>query len=458
MQNTNTATSGQTGPDLNKELILIALDALFDSDRVQEFAECRDFVIQAYGEQAFQDWKGHRKKKQAEENSEPVSDDGSKLISIGELLAFNRHQDPDNMIGNRWLCKGGSLVIQGPTGVGKSSLLMQLAITFALGKPLFRDLRPLRPFKFLIIQAENDKGDLAEPFQDITSEMQSKGFMESGDMEKLKQNLIFYGQASARGEAFVEFARKKIEEHQPDIVIADPLLSYVGGNFLQQETASNFLRGWLNPLLQKTGVLWIWIHHTGKPPSDRKGNEQSREDKKYSGLNSSELNNWAREIATLTDLGDENYELDFGKRWKRTGFVDEAGSAVCSVSLKHGKENIVWHRSPGKVTKGDVKDENGKKLVLDFVTKWEVATLGFLKAHAKKTEGLAINTVGAIAEQLVEERKIYQHLIKIAGKAGPPETVFSTLPNIMDAQIELNARLKKSKKQDSHDSHGESFV
>jgi RecA-family ATPase len=75
---------------------------------------------------------------------------------------------------------------------------MQLAITFALGKPLFRDLRPLRPFKFLIIQAENDKGDLAEPFQDITSEMQSKGFMESGDMEKLKQNLIFYGQASAR--------------------------------------------------------------------------------------------------------------------------------------------------------------------------------------------------------------------------------------------------------------------
>ena len=200
------------------------------------------------------------------------------------------------------------------------------------------------------------------------------------------------------------------------------------------------------------------ISQTGKPPSDRKGNEQSREDKKYSGLNSSELNNWAREIATLTDLGDENYELDFGKRWKRTGFVDEAGSAVCSVSLKHGKENIVWHRSPGKVTKGDVKDENGKKLVLDFVTKWEVATLGFLKAHAKKTEGPAINTVGAIAEQLVEERKIYQHLIKIAGKAEPAETVFSTLPNIMDAQIELNARLKKSKKHDSHDSHDESFV
>jgi hypothetical protein len=284
-------------------------------------------------------------------------------------------------------------------------------------------------------------------------------FMSPEDMDTLRRNLVFYGQASARGKEFIEFARKKIEEHQPDIVIADPLLSYVGGNFLQQEIASEFLRGWLNPLIQETGVLWIWIHHTGKPPSERKGNEQSREDKKYSGLNSSELNNWAREIATLTDLGGENYELDFGKRWKRTGFVDDEGNPTCSICLKHGKENIVWHRSPGKVTKGDVKDENASKLVFEFVTKWEVSTLGFLKSYAKKTPGLSMNTVGGIAEQLVKDEKIYQHLIKVAGRAGPAETVFSTLPDIMEAQIELNGRLKKSKKQgDSHDSHGESFV
>jgi hypothetical protein len=163
----------------------------------------------------------------------------------------------------------------------------------------------------------------------------------------------------------------------------------------------------------------------------------------------------------LTDLGDENYELDFGKRWKRTGFVDKEGSPTHSICLKHGKENIVWHRSKDEVTKGGVKGEAELKLVLDFVEKWEVVTLGFLKGHAKKTSGLSMNTVGTAADQLVRDGKIYQHLIKITGKSGPAETVYSTFPDEAVAAQELNSRFKASQKKKekghSHDSHDLKF-
>jgi hypothetical protein len=38
---------------------------------------------------------------------------------------------------DRWLCGGGAVLLAGPTGIGKSSLAMQAAISWALGRPLF---------------------------------------------------------------------------------------------------------------------------------------------------------------------------------------------------------------------------------------------------------------------------------------------------------------------------------
>jgi hypothetical protein len=379
-----------------------------------------------------------------------VNQDGSVRITIDQLLAFKRDEDPDCIFGKRWLCRGGTLVIQGPTGVGKSSLLMQAAITWALGKPLFKGLEPVegKKLKFLIVQAENDLGDLAEPFQDITSAMLTSGFITQEDFQTLRDNVIFYSQSVKRGRPFIEFVEKKIEEHRPDVVIADPLLSYIEGNFLQQETASQFLRHWLLPVVQKTGVIWIWVHHTGKPPSDRKGNEQSREDKKYSGLSSSELQNWAREVVTLTDLGDGNFELDFGKRWRRTGFTNDDGSPAHAIYLKHGDEGIVWHRT-GVTSKAEVKSEKALAKVAEKIEGIEVITLTALKTWAKGVEGLSVNTVGSDADALSQDEsratRIYRHQIKLSDKRGPAQTVYSTIAGPEDARKELEYRFAKAK-------------
>lgn len=79
---------------------------------------------------------------------------------LDELVAHAAN-DPAELLRNRFLCRGGGLLLVGPTGVGKSSLSMQAKILWALGRPAF-GIVPARPLKSLLIQAENDDGDLAE--------------------------------------------------------------------------------------------------------------------------------------------------------------------------------------------------------------------------------------------------------------------------------------------------------
>ena len=69
------------------------------------------------------------------------------------------------MIRHRFLYRKGICLLLGPTGVGKSSFLMQWAIYLGAGRTLF-GLEPGQRYrdgmKILLIQAENDEGDLAE--------------------------------------------------------------------------------------------------------------------------------------------------------------------------------------------------------------------------------------------------------------------------------------------------------
>src|SRR6516165_1486794 len=97
----------------------------------------------------------------------PPRPDESEDFSIEELLAFDRYDDPDALIGKfRWLTRGSSLIVQGYTGIGKSSLLLQMAMHWSLGRDFF-GMWIQKPFRCLFIQAENNRGDIAEPFQDI---------------------------------------------------------------------------------------------------------------------------------------------------------------------------------------------------------------------------------------------------------------------------------------------------
>ena len=264
-------------------------------------------------------------------------------FNIADLATFDPTTDPNSVLGKRWLCRGGSMLFAGQSGIGKSSLLMQLALTWATGKDAFgiapRDNRPL---KSLIIQAENDLGDMAEMFQGVCS-----GLGLNPSDKAIADQISIYRDTIHTQQGFIDIARRLIERHKPDIVWGDPLMSYLADDVSRQDVVSKFLRNWLNPILLSTGAIWIWTHHTPKPSNDPKARSNwTTKDMAYVGFGSSELTNWARETASLmrADRERDVYQFALSKRGKRAGMLDAHGQPSNAIFLEHAPDSICWNQ------------------------------------------------------------------------------------------------------------------
>lgn len=266
-------------------------------------------------------------------------------VSIEQLEAYDTENDPTTVLGNRWLCRGGSLSVIGQSGIGKSSFLMQMAIMLAIGRPFF-NIEVKRPYKVIVMQAENDTGDLAEAFKGIVGSMS----LTEEEKRLLRTNIKFYRETVKVGLEFVKMARRLIVHHKADFFFADPLLSFAGGDISNQAYASQFLRNWIQPVLMETGVVWVFLHHTGKPKAKEDSSAGTISDLAYSGLGSSELVNWSREVAVLrrTDKIKPFFELVLTKRGKRAGLLDKDGKATAFMNLRHAEGRILW----------EINDEN----------------------------------------------------------------------------------------------------
>lgn len=275
-------------------------------------------------------------------------------VTPAELLEYPTDTDPNNVLGQRWLCRGGSLVIVGQSGVGKSSFAMQLGLTFALGRPFF-GIKATRPLRVAFVQAENDKGDMAEALRGVIQGMA----IPRTDLATLDQNVRFYDETVRTGSEFVRLARSIIVKHKADLLIADPLLSYAGDDISDQAFMSHWLRNQLNPVLQETGVVWVWLHHMPKPPKGEQA-KGTVSDLAYAGAGSADLTNWAREVAVLQRQGDEPvFKFTLTKRGKRSGMLDLDGQPASAIRLQHSSAGICWEyaaKTMMKVNRANPRD------------------------------------------------------------------------------------------------------
>ena len=257
---------------------------------------------------------------------------GPAIMPISDLLAFDRKADPFNLIGNRWLCRGSSLVLAGQAGTGKSALLMQACLSWTLGLDFF-GIKVERPLRSLVIQAENDLGDMAESFQDICNGLH----FDSDQRAAIAERLAIYRESVATGQDFGKVLRRLINEHRAEIVFCDPLMAYAGCDLSETSEASAFLRHVVQPILNETGVIIVFMHHTGKPKSKADTEGQTTADLAYQMFGSSEITNWAREVATLVRCqGDEPiYRLALTKRRGRAGLRDLDGRPAGQIFIRH---------------------------------------------------------------------------------------------------------------------------
>ena len=293
---------------------------------------------------------------------------GPQRMDFDALMSADRKNDPNNVIGNRWLCKGGSLLIVGQSGTGKSSLMMQAAVHWSLGRDFF-GIKPAKPLRSVILQAENDHLDCGESLQDVVA----GAYLDAAEIAQLKDHLAIFRDTVSTGTAFTSALRDLIVAHRADIVYIDPLLSFAGIDVSAQEQASRFLRHDLAPILLETGAVLVAMHHTGKPKAAADKEGQTVADLAYSGLGSSEFTNYFRECAVLFRCQGEEpiYKFGLTKRRGRAGLKDADGQFKGEIYIRHAAQKgvIRWEysQSPSQVAqpKPDSSPAKGSRKPFD---------------------------------------------------------------------------------------------
>ena len=276
-------------------------------------------------------------------------------LTFNDLLTYDTENDTNTLIGNRWLCKGGSVLINAQSGIGKSSLTMQLAIGWALhgigafSEVLTFGLIPVKPLKSLIMQAENDQGDQAEILQSVFCKY---GRTQCGEAERelLNERLVFYRDNIHSGPEVIRVLETLVIKHAPDVVWIDPLMCYLGDDISDQKVVTQFCNE-LNRISTKTGVLLAVIHHLPKPKENA---ARTDSDLAYSGFGSSALTNWAREVITLQRVETEDNQpltcsLTMTKRRLRSNIkCFEKGAPTSRIYIRHSptpdRHGMIWQQ------------------------------------------------------------------------------------------------------------------
>lgn len=313
--------------------------------------------------EAWTAWKG-----QQDEALQQAAD-GTEVFDLEQMDAFDSAADPTVLVGRerRWLCKGYALQIVGFAGTGKSTMCMQMCTHWALGLNLF-GLQPVRPLKMLLINSENDFGDMSEMYAGSTRDFTM------GEKARLKEQLFIVRNTKARGAAFVEALERYIKQYTPDCVVVDPLLAFVDFEIADQKETTAFLRGLILPLLQRTGVALVYYHHTNKPTAGLDLDSMMPQQLAYLGAGCAEWVNFARDsgflFRTKAEEGEEQatFRFGFSKRQTRSGLRNSEGKFVPYVKLAHSTQpgTLRWvyalgdslpaqgkaHSSPAKGSRG----------------------------------------------------------------------------------------------------------
>jgi hypothetical protein len=221
------------------------------------------------------------------------------------------------LLGNRYLCRGGGMFIVAPSGQGKSTLGVQLAAEWALGwSPIGLSARE-QPLRTLIVQGEDDAGDVTEMSRWILK----NGLFSKAQLEQIDFNTHIEPLNEATGFNFIKKLDSYCDQFGPDIVIINPYTSYLGGDVKDEKLANQFLREWLTPLLTHHGCGGIVMHHCPKTQYS-KTDDFTSVDWMYRGAGCATMTNWSRAYLVFEPVPDHEPIFRFvaAKRGQRIGW------------------------------------------------------------------------------------------------------------------------------------------
>jgi hypothetical protein len=234
----------------------------------------------------------------------------------GNILQYARApiNKEATLLGNRYLCRDGGMFIVAPSGQGKSSLSIQLACEWALGSdPL--DIQAAAPSRVLIIQGEDDDGDITEMSQWILN----AGFSED-KLKQIEESTHIEPVNDVVGRNFIGALGEICDLWTPDILFINPYTSYLGGDPKDDKLANEFLREGLSPLLKRFHCGCIIMHHTPKTQYNPSVDFTST-DFMYRGAGCATMTNWSRSYMVFEPVNDDGlFRFVAAKRGKRIGW------------------------------------------------------------------------------------------------------------------------------------------
>lgn len=325
------------------------------------------------------------------------------IIRLADLKAPSS-EDGQELIKDRYQCRGQATLIVGPTGAGKSAFAMQGGMLFSVGKPCF-GLRPARSFKILYIQAENDSGDLYEIRNGIYEGLE----FNKQEVRTAGENFYIVTVNDCVGAAFVSHVFEPLlEQLTPDLVIVDPLLAFLGADVSKQDLVSLFVRSGLQPAIGKARCgLWL-VHHPPKPRQDR--GEVKAGDDNYFGAGSADLSNWARAVIVLKPTSHHGiYKLRLAKRAQRAGWVEADGQTPSfERAIAHGRNGLIYWRDaePGEIFTPVATDSAKADLLALVPSDSPLEKEALLSRAGNKSIG--VNRARLLIAELVAEGRLFE--------------------------------------------------
>jgi hypothetical protein len=238
---------------------------------------------------------------------------------------YPTQRDPNVLLGDDdYLGRGGGMVLISYAGAGKSSLVMQMGLNWGIGRPSF-GLRSNGPLKILMIQGEDSPRYLGK----VAASYAAAAKLTIEERKLAERNVLIQEVKGVAGPAFLSRVERLVDQHEPDLVVINPVYLYVQGDISNSADVKPFLLG-LDQI--QTGARrkfgWLLVHHTGKPTGkDNKGQraELDNWETMYMGIGSSFWANWPRASAMLEPRASKpdgrHYWLKFGKGWQNAGIV-----------------------------------------------------------------------------------------------------------------------------------------
>ena len=288
---------------------------------------------------------------------------GWKTPLAGRPLIDFLSMPPDGratLLGNRFLCRQGGMLMVGPSGMGKSSASVQQDVLWSIGRPAF-GIAPRGALKILTIQAEDDDGDIYEMISGVAAYLN----LTAEERAMLKQNCIYISHKALTGIEFIhEVAKPALEFHSPDLLRLNPLQAYLGGDITRPDVTSLFLRSGLNPLLETSNSGSIVVHHTPKT-NFRDTEKWKASDWMYAGAGSADITNWARAILIIDPTDDSDvFRFIAAKRGKRIGWADEEGLKTAIRYFSHSPNGAMhWEDTEeSDITGAGAKKKGGSEI------------------------------------------------------------------------------------------------